>query len=462
MFKRSVMLAVALCLAIINSGVAVASKLSPERLNKDLTPYGAERAGNKSGTIPEWTGGLLTEDIPKSYVRGMHHPDPFEGSKKRFTITAQNMDQYENVLSAGLIKMLKRYPDTFYIPVYPTKRSASAPRWVYDNIYQNAKTAKLINNGNGIKGAYAGVAFPIPLDANGQVNPLKVLWNHITRWRGVFVKRNASEAVVQRNGSFALVTSAQEIDFVYYHKDGNEKQLDNRLLYYISQIKQPARLAGGAILVHDTIDRVRDPRKAWGYNAGQRRLRRAPNLAYDTPVASSDGIITADDVDIFNGAGDRYNWKLLGKKEMIIPYNNYKLDSNAITYEQMLKKGHVNPKFTRYELHRVWVIEGTLKDNQRHIYTKRTFYIDEDSWTIAMADQYDSQGELWRVSLSFLKNYYEVPVLWTALDVYHDLSSQRYYVAFLDNEEKTSLEFDDISPPSKYFKPAQLRRRSRR
>ena len=461
MLKRFVLSVIVFAWMVSGQAVAAVSEKEAKRLKADLTPYGAERAGNKEGSIPEWQGGLLEKDIPENYEPGMHHPDPFEGERPRFTITAQNMDQYADLLSEGLRGMLRTYPDTFYIPVYPTRRTASAPEWVYDNIYKNALNATLTNNGNGIAGAYAGIAFPIPVDSKGKVDPLQILWNHLTRWRGIFVKRDASEAVVQRGGDYALVTSEQEIDFVYYHKEGSAEELDNRLLYFTSKVKQPARLSGGAILVHDTIDRVKDPRKAWGYNAGQRRLRRAPNLAYDTPVASADGIIVADDVDIFNGAGDRYDWKFLGKKEMIIPYNNYKLDSGELKYEDVLKPGHVNPEYTRYELHRVWVIEGTLKEGQRHIYAKRRFYLDEDSWNIALADQFDERGDLWRVSISFLKNFYEVPVLWTALDVYHDLSSRRYYVAFLDNENDHSLEFSEVPPRDGYFKPAALRRRMR-
>ncbi|MCG8313283.1 MAG: DUF1329 domain-containing protein [Pseudomonadales bacterium] len=462
MFKRCWILILACFCLISGQSVANVSAKEAARLKTDLTPYGAQKAGNKSGAIPAWTGGLQEKDIPHTYTLGIHHPDPYADDKPIYTVTASNMDKYRDQLPTGLQALLRQYPETFTIPVYPTHRSASAPQWIYDNIFKNATQAKLVNSGNGIAGAYAGIAFPIPTDATGKADPLKILWNHLTRWRGVFVKRNASEAVVQRSGAYSLVTSEQEIDFVYYHKDGSEKDLNNRLLYYVSQIKHPARLAGGAVLVHDTIDRVRDPRKAWGYNAGQRKLRRAPNLAYDTPIASADGIIVADDVDIFNGATDRYDWKLVGKKELIIPYNNYQLDSNTVSYDELLTVGHVNPKHTRYELHRVWVVEGTLKSGQRHIYSKRTFYFDEDSWNIALADQYDENGQLWRVSVSYLKNYYEVPVLWTALDVYHDLSSQRYYVAFLDNEEKQSLVFEDAYPPAKYFKPAQLRRRSRR
>lgn len=433
------------------------------RLGKDLTPYGAERAGNKEGTIPAWDGGITQDKIPASYNRrGMHHPDPFADDKMLYKVTAANMAQYEDQLPAGLKGLLKTYPDTFYIPVYPSRRSASAPQWVYDNIRKNATTAELVDGGTGFRDAYGGVAFPIPENAQGKVDPLMILWNHITRWRGIYVVRSSSDASVQSNGSFNLVTSQQEVDFVYYHKDGSFKDLDNNLIYFMSFVTSPARLSGGAVLVHETLDQTKQPRSAWGYNAGQRRVRRAPNLSYDMPVATADGLMVADELDMFNGSPDRYDWTFLGKKEMLIPYNNYRLNSPQYKKSDLLTRGHINPEATRFELHRVWVIEGRVKQGQRHIYARRTFYLDEDSWAIAVADQYDARGDLWRVNLSYLVNYYEVPTLWSALDVYHDLNAQRYYVGFLDNEESSLLQFSDEPPPDGYFSPQSLRRRGKR
>ncbi|MEZ5507121.1 MAG: DUF1329 domain-containing protein [Gammaproteobacteria bacterium] len=433
------------------------------KLGKELTPYGAERAGNAAGTIPAWDGGITADKVPAEYTRpGMHHPDPFADDKMLYKITAANMAQYQDQLPAGIQALLKTYPDTFYVPVYPSRRSASAPQWVYDNIARNARTAELVKSGNGFTDAYGGVPFPIPKNAAGEIEPLMILWNHLTRWRGIYVKRSSADASVQRNGTFSLLVNEQEVDFLYYHRDGSFDKLDNRVLYFYSTVKSPARLAGSAVLVHDTLDQTREPRAAWGYNAGQRRVRRAPNLAYDMPVASADGLMTADDLDIFNGAPDRHDWVFVGKKEMLIPYNNYRLNSPDYKYADLLTPGHVNPEATRFELHRVWVIEGRLKSGQRHLYSRRTFYLDEDSWNIAVADQYDARGELWRVSLSYLMNYYEQPVLWTALDVYHDLTSQRYFAGFLDNEEQGLLEFSDEPPEEGYFSPQSLRRRSKR
>ena len=89
---------------------------------------------------------------------------------------------------------------------------------------------------------------------------------------------------------------------------------------------------------------------------------------------------------MFNGAPDRYDWKLIGKKELYIPYNAYRLDSPQLKYSDIIKPGHINRDLTRYELHRVWEVEATLKTGERHIYAKRHFFIDEDTgrlqWSI--------------------------------------------------------------------------------
>ncbi len=446
--------AVALVLLAGNSMAAV-SPQDAAKLGSSLTPLGAEKAGNAAGTIPAWTGGIT--QAPAGYKgSGTHHIDPFAADKPLFTITRANLAQYRDQLTPGQVALFETYPDSFQMPVYPSRRSGSAPQWVYANTAKNAVSAKLLDGGNGFADAFGGIPFPIPQ------NGVEALWNHIARYRGTYVVRRASEVAVQRNGSYSLVTSQQEALFKFYDPQGSYASLNNILFYYLSATRSPARLAGGAVLVHETLDQVKQPRQAWGYNAGQRRVRRAPNLAYDTPISAADGLRTADDTDMFNGAPDRYDWKLLGKREIYIPYNSYKLTSAQVKYKDLLQVGHLNPAYTRYELHRVWVVEGTLKTGARHIYSKRTLYLDEDSWQAAVVDQYDGRGELWRVSMAYLKNYYELPTTWSALDVFHDLQARRYHVQNLDNEEANTIDFSQPTADDGYFTPAQLRRRGTR
>lgn len=435
---------------------AAVSESEAGRLGKDLTPIGAEMAGNRDGSIPAWTGGIKDSEIPGAFKSGQHYLDPYPDDKPLFTITAKNASDYKDKLTDGQMALLKAYPDTFKMPVYQTRRSARQPVRIYNNTRKAATKAILLEGGNGFSGAYDAYPFPIPR------NGLEVLWNHIVRYRGEYVVRRASEVAVQRNGAFSLSTSQQEALINYNLPRGSEATLDNIIFYYLSFTRSPARLAGGAVLIYETLDQVRQPRQAWGYNAGQRRVRRAPNLAYDTPIASSDGLRTADDTDMYNGAPDRYEWTLVGKKELYIPYHNYRLISPDVKYEELLSKGHINPDYTRYELHRVWVVEGKLKTGARHIYSKRVLYLDEDSWGAAVVDQYDGRGELWRISMAYLINFYDRPTVWTGLDVYHDLRSRRYHAQGLANEEANFVNFDEAIPDLKYFKPSALRRRGRR
>ena len=222
----------------------------------------------------------------------------------------------------------------------------------------------------------------------------------------------------------------------------------------------PARLAGGILLVHESLDQVKEPRQAWLYNPGQRRVRRAPNVAYDNPGTASDGLRTNDQFDMFNGAPDRYNWKLVGKREIYVPYNAYKLQEPTVKYKDLLTPLHVNPDLLRYELHRVWVVDATLKPGKSHLYKRRTLYVDEDSWQILLVDIYDNRDQLWRVSEGHAMEYYQLPTLWTSLEVHTDLQAGRY-IAIGMNSETSSYRFDaHLSPRD--FTPAALRRAGRR
>jgi hypothetical protein len=454
--KKSNILLAGLCISLGLSPIAQAkvSKQQADTLRTTLTPLGGERAGNSDGSIPEWRGGI--QFPPSAYKQpGQHHIDPFPSDEPLFTVTAENMAEYDKYLTEGQKALFKTYPNTYQMPIYQSRRTGATPQWVDDNTYNNALSATLVDGGYGIKDAIGGIPFPIPQSG------LEVIWNHNVRWRGEYAVRRASEVAVQRGGDYSLITTQAEVDFNYYKRGTTIESLDNVLIHYLSFTKAPARLAGGAVLAHETMNQLAEPRRAWGYNAGQRRVRKAPNLAYDTPVAAADGLRTIDETDMYNGSPDRYNWKLISKQEIFIPYNNYRLGSPDVKYKELLQPGHLNPEYARYEKHRVWVVEATLKEGKRHIYHKRRFYIDEDSWGIAVVDQYDNRGELWRVSMAYLKNYYELPGVWTAMDVFHDVQARRYHVQGMDNEERTTLDFSQTSPGPRYFTPQELRRRGR-
>jgi len=397
------------------------------RLGNDLTPLGAERAGNADGSIPAWDGGLTTP--PAGYQPGDHHPDPFAHESPLFTITAANYTQYRDLLTAGAIALFETYPDSYAMPVYPTHRTASAPQRIYDATREIAPTAQIVNNGAGVSGAIRGIPFPVP------ENGIEVLWNHLLRYRGDAAIRTIGQAAPQRSGRYTMVEFEDEFWFNYAREDIGPDELNNTLIFFKQSVKAPPRLAGTILLVHETLDQVIEPRRAWVYNAGQRRVRRAPQVAYDNPGTAADGMRTSDQFDMFNGAPDRYDWELVGKREMFVPYNSYRLHSDELSPKDILTPLHINQEHTRYEKHRVWVVEARLKEGTSHIYPRRTLYFDEDSWQILAVDQYDSRGDLWRVSEAHCINYYEVPTFWATLEVHTDLVAGRYLAIGLDNDK---------------------------
>ena len=421
------------------------------RLGADLTPLGGERAGNAAGTIPEWTGGIT--EPPAGYSVGEHHRDPYAADEPLFVIDAGNLDEHRDRLSIGHQRLLETYP-SFNMQVYPTRRSASVPQRIYDATREIAAGARLVDDGNGVGDAVIGIPFPIP--ANG----LEVIWNHLLRYRGESVACTIGQAAVTRGGDFTLVKQSLEIELRYSLPDMTLDELGNTMILFKQETLAPARLAGDIVLVHETMNQFREPRNAWTYNPGQRRVRRAPNIAYDNPGTSADGLRTADQLDMFNGAVDRYDWELVGKRELYVPYNSYRLHSGDLAFADILHPLHVNPELLRYELHRVWVVEATLKEGATHIYKRRTLYVDEDSWQIMVGDIYDNRDQLWRVSEAHVVNYYEKPLVWPTLEVHTDLQAGRYLAFGLDNEFPMCTW--DPGLTSRDFTPAALRRAGRR
>ncbi len=437
------------------TGLPVSAEVSAEsaaRLGSDLTPLGAEAAGNAAGTIPPWQGGITRP--PKGYQPGMHHPDPFPEDKPLFVITAKNVHEHEAHLSPGQIALFHRYPDTFRMPVYPSRRTASLPQRIYERTVANATTATLTEQGNGVLNAAEGIPFPIPQ------NGLEAVWNHLLRYRGTTMSTASGQAIPTADGAYVMVRLKEDILWPYHQPGATVSTIDNKLAYFRQEVLSPPRLAGQLLLVYETLNQAAEPRKAWSYNPGQRRVRRAPNVGYDNPGTASDGQRTNDQSDIFNGAPDRYDWTLVGKKELYIPYNSYRLHSDQNRFDDILQPGHLNPDLTRYELHRVWVVEARLKKGMRHIYARRTFFLDEDSWQIAIADQYDGRGEIWRVSEAHTLNYYEVPLTWATATAVYDLQNGRYLVQGLSNEFEPGR-FDHTLARS-LFTPEALRQHGRR
>ncbi|VVQ15447.1 DUF1329 domain-containing protein [Pseudomonas fluorescens] len=414
----------ALCVSILSvmaTQIAFA-QMTPEEishLGKDLTPNGAEMAGNAAGTIPAWTGGLTAP--PAGWTPDKGYVDPFKNEKPLYVITAQNMGEHANQLTPGLKALLEKYP-TFNVPVYPTHRTFAHPQKIYDETRAKAATAKL--NGLSIEGYdVPGTPFPVPK------NGVEAMYNQTTKYFGGY-KACRDWLPVRGNGTYYRVGFCEDV----IQGQNMTPRTPGEVFAFFGAYDAPATLVGTIYLVHDPVDYTAGARQAWVYNAGQRRVRRAPDLAYDNIEDGTEGMRTTDDYWGFHGALDRYDWKLLGKKEMFIPYNAYKVMDPTLKYADMLDKGGIKSNLMRYELHRVWVVEATLKTGASHVLSRRTFYLDEDSHTIALADGYDSRGNLWRVYNYPLIQAYDAGVMFQTSFSAFDLTNGNFMVSALTNE----------------------------
>jgi hypothetical protein len=404
----------ALALAFTMSAQAAVSEQDAARLGKDLTPIGAEKAASKDGVVPAWDGGMTK--VPAGWKPG--RLDPFKDDKPLYSVDAANLDKYRDKLPPGQVALIKTYKG-YKLDVYPIRRSCPVPDLVAERTRKNATFAKIGDDGWKLEQAHgAGTPFPIPKSG------VEVMWNYKTRYTGLGRRAQISALMPDKDGS--IVETRQWFFEMYPFNDPKTATLkdvdgiDSKLLY---DVQSPASRAGEGYLIHAYLDK---PQDAWIYFPGQRRVRRSPTFAYDNPIAGFDNLYFVDQINMFTGAPDRYDFKLLGKKEMIVPYNSYKLIDKKNKFKDMLGADYVKRDYMRYETHRVWVVEGTVKGDKRHSFVKRVFFIDEDSWALLHVDMYDAKGNLWRV---------QEGSLWAAPDVgacmsyeyqTYDLVARRY------------------------------------
>jgi len=388
--------------------------------NTTLTPLGSIQAGNADGSIPVWKEPVDIDVYYDGLLKTL------ESEKPLYTITASNYPTYKHLLSHGQVALFEAYPKTFTMPVYRSHRSFYPPKWFTKLSSVNAGSAQLNEHGEVI-GHEVGIAFPAPTKGE------EVILNHILNWRGIAVQFEALEAIVDYKGEYNPIKNFLLVSVPYgdpYKAANIPKHIST---YYMSKTIFPKRLSGGSVVFLQSYLPLTKPSQAWIYVAAQRRSRRAPEAGYDMLMPNSGGIRVVDEMNMFTGALDRYNWELIGKREMLIPYNNKALNEpfnakNLSKLDEVLTPLHINPFYTRYERHRVWEVKATLKEGQRHIYKERIFYIDEDAWTIVMDDKYNDQGDLVRFSFRYSGHDNQIPGHRIILDAFYDLENKRYFM----------------------------------
>lgn len=398
----------AFALTLALGGSAFAADIND--LGKSLTPIGAERAGNADGTIPAWSGGDVTP-VP-GWKNGDPRVDPYAGDVKLFSIDASNVNQYTDKLSTGQIDIIKRYKG-YRMDVYPTHRSCGYSQGIYDETKANIGRAKLSEKG-GILAGSGGFLFPLP------ENGLQAIANYRTAFNGKYTHLKVHSTISQTGGTYLENVGIIDTYSPFYEKNAREID-DQYMTKFIYKQVAPAANVGGIIMTLQPYD---NSNESWVYIPGLRRVKKAPTANYDTP--GQDDIRTFDQTYMYNGLPDRYNWKLVGKKELYVPYNASKLRTENLEVSSLIQDKYPNRDLIRYELHRVWVVEATVKPEWRNTFSKRVFYLDEDSWTPLVADLYDTKGKLWRFEENNIFMAPEMPGCVSAADFYFDLNADRY------------------------------------
>ncbi|HEX4895791.1 MAG TPA: DUF1329 domain-containing protein [Solimonas sp.] len=400
---------------------------------------------------------LLLRYTP-SYVKGFlqykapGQTDATASMKPLYVINRSNLAQYDAILTDGHKAMFKTYPD-YKMIVYPSYRNAYFPDEILKETVANATRASLKGTDD-VQGALTGFPFPIPKSG------AEPIWNHKLKFRGSAVKRYNNQAIVKPDGTYKISKLIEDVKFKYANlKEPAELRKGGIFAYYLQEVLEPPRVAGQVILVHESAGGEGNTRLAWIFSPGLGRVNRAPDVGYDNPSVGSDGEQFNDQIDVFNGALDRFDWKLVGKREVLIPYNAWMLNSPTFKYKDIIRPGHINQDLARYELHRVWVVEATLRNGQRHRFGKRRFYLDEDSWSIAVVDCYDNRGQMWKVQEAHLLSIPFIPTVSGIPETIYDLQSKRYFVTTMTNEDAIS-DFE-VKYEDSLFAPASLQRKAR-
>jgi hypothetical protein len=450
------------CLAVATG--AAAGTLSSAEIAKlglsgtELTPIGAIRAGNAEGTIPEWKYAPIP--VPAGFKPGDHHPDPFADDRILFTITAENYQQYADKLTPGQLKLFELIPG-YKMHIYPARRSAVYEERFYKAAMENAKTAEIVVEGNQVGFRNAVISWPFPIPKNGHEGIVNAMTRPLPTWINFW----DNTAATTSSGDFEINKLSVQIHWIYGDPANTIDTFDPSApgtgYGYFQTITAPVKQAGQVLLAHDPITYTKNLRQAWQYNPGQRRVKRAPQINYAYPFPGSSGLMTVDSGYGYNGPNDRFEWKLEGLHEKYVPYNSYKLHSGDVKVADIVtKEGRLNQDLARYELHRVWKLTGTLREGTSHIYSYRELFLDEDSWWVLLADNYDTRRQLWRPIELHLVNLYDAQTMfYTLLDSY-DLQSGRMMFMGLDNEDPGP----DMSwrAEESYFSPGTIRAKGTR
>lgn len=444
-------LGVASLMVVCSYALSAVPTEDAEKLRRELTPMGAERGSNAEGTVPEWDPLFGLSASGPVYMS-----NPLPEDRPLFIIANYNYRDYVDLLSPGVIALFDANPD-YQLLVYRTLRTANPPRWLVENTLYNAANTELSSDGLTLINFKAGVPFPIP--QSGQ----QVIWNHLMRWVGKQNELVSSAYHVDASGNW-IESSRQQQKFIsplyrasgtVFNASGTSASSDMPDVYALRMDQLLPQKRKGEILLmrYQTDYSATAERKIWQYFPDQSQVRRVSNASFGNPLPDVQNSSTYDDMQLFSGSPEKYDWTLLGKQDCIVPYNNWAA-VDASGPEQFLRSQFYNPELVRWEFHRCWLIEGRLRKGEEHVYPRRRFWIDEDTWNILLSENYNAKGQLWRHGQAIFAHAYQTQAFWSPITVMYDLQGKTYSV----NGQPLPDSWSQLTelPSEDYFTPRAL------
>ena len=274
-----------------------------------------------------------------------------EGLGNETRISYDNIDAYRHKLSQGQLQYLDLNREKYFV------------------ISENKLFSPIVNQS----------FVPYKKPSSGE----EVMWNHLKRYRGVSLKRAENEEVHLTGQEVSSKVMVEENE--YHYKDANK--------YHMSMwnITEPQSRRREVVLRHHyVVQEGVEVDGSWQYLPSTRRVRRAPQISYDYILAGKEPgsetddkttrkvvVKTVDSHDMFNGPLDKYKWNILEDREIYIPVTKIYPDDGADAKYDL-----------KVNLKRVLVVQGVLKEGQEHIFGKRKYYIEPDTWQIIMGEAY--------------------------------------------------------------------------
>ena len=431
-------------------GIALAALSTSGLASAPLTAVGADAAANADGTVPAYTDGLRAFSARRTPKLGERLDHPYAADAPQFTIDRRSMRQHAALLSAGHQRLMRTHAD-FRMAVYPSRRSVSFPPAIEQASRSNESVTRLVN-ADEIEGVTMGVPFRRPKTG------VEVIWNHRLRYRGQANDWVFNRGVRHESGDLELSQARWQFQTHYNRLSSDGVEARDDMIYQSLMFLEPAEVYPRyQNVMHESLSPGVTRRKLWG-GISPRSKTFLVTGDNDALGIFSRKIRFGDMFDVFSGITDAYVYKLVGKREMIVPYNAFAFAVDVgLRPEDVLTPDHLNPDFTRYERHRVWVVEANVRQGKGHTFDRRVFYVDEDSWAILMVDCY-TDGELVRFQEGHLLPVYPTESVAYAPHVVYQFDIPRYFATRLPLNARPPR-FDDPEVLSARINPSALRKR---